>query len=85
MNIFRKILNETENSKINIIPDDEKDNKISNQISDIINWRIVKSKSDCHPIYGYPMGQILCRNEEEANEYIEKSEFKDCYLEDYHK
>lgn len=48
-----------------------------------MNWKIVKSRSDKHPEYGYPMGQILCRDIDEANEYIEKSEFKDLYIEEY--
>lgn len=46
-------------------------------------WKIVKSKSDKHPEFGYPMGQILFRNLSEAEEYVRNSEFIDCFIEDY--
>ena len=46
-------------------------------------WKVVQSRSDKHPDCGYPMGQVLCRNEEEAQEHIRNSEFKDCYIRDY--
>lgn len=52
-------------------------------MTEIIDWKIVKSKSDQHPECGYPMGEILCRNLEEAKEYIKKSDFNDCYIENY--
>jgi|GEM_PF-7081943 len=47
------------------------------------NWKVVVSKSDSHPEYGYPMGQILFRSMKEAEEYVKKCEFKDCYIKDY--
>jgi hypothetical protein len=47
------------------------------------DWKIVKSKSNKHPEAGYPMGEILCFNQKDAEEYIEKSEFTDCYIENY--
>ncbi len=50
-------------------------------MNDLYNWKFVKSKSDKHPVFGYPMGAVLCRNLEEANEYIKNSEFVDCYSE----
>jgi hypothetical protein len=46
-------------------------------------WKVVESKSDKHPEFGYPMGQVLCRSNEEAEEYIKKSEFTDCLIRDY--
>ena len=52
-------------------------------MSELINWKIVCSRSDMHPEFGYPLGQILCRNLQEANEYIEKSEYNDLYIKDY--
>lgn len=48
-----------------------------------IDWKIVKSKSDKHPEYSYPMGEILCRSLEEAQEYVKNSEFTDCVITDY--
>lgn len=45
-----------------------------------LGYAIVASRSDKHPDYGYPLGQILCRSLVEAKEYIEKSEFTDCYI-----
>lgn len=83
MNIFRDILKELPLSKIEIIHDDPKDKEYADQMNSIINWKIVKSKSDIHPECGYPMGEVLCRNLEEANEYVKESEFKDCYIVDY--
>lgn len=47
------------------------------------DWKIIKSKSDAHPEFGFPMGEILCKSLKEAEEYIEESEFKDCYILDY--
>lgn len=47
------------------------------------DWKVIKSKSDKHPDWGYPVGQILCRNQEEAEKFINSSEFKDCIVEDY--
>lgn len=55
--------------------------KMTNNIYD---WKIVKSKSNEHPHCGYPLGEVLCRNLQEAQDYIKKCEFKDCYIEDYH-
>lgn len=49
----------------------------------MMNWVVVESKSDKHPDFGYPMGQILCRNLDEAKKYIEESEFNDCYIRNY--
>ena len=61
----------------------EKDTNISNQLACLINWKVVKSSSDKHPKYGYPMGQVLCRTLEEAQEYVKNSEFTDCFITDY--
>lgn len=47
------------------------------------DWKVIKSKTDKHPDCGYPMGQILCRTKEEAEKFINSSEFKDCIIEDY--
>jgi len=51
----------------------------------IKEYKVVRSKSDKHPDFGYPMGQILCNNIYVAHEHIKNSEFKDCYIEDYNK
>ncbi len=52
-------------------------------MNDLVNYKIVESRSGSHPIHGYPMGKILCRNLEEAEEYIKNSEFKDCFISNY--
>ena len=49
----------------------------------ISNWRVIKSASDKHPEFGYPMGQVLCRNLKEAEEYVKNSEFPDCFISEY--
>jgi hypothetical protein len=49
----------------------------------LVDWKIVASRSDKHPQCGYPMGKVLCRNLEEAEEYIAKSDFEDCYIVNY--
>ena len=82
-NIFRQILKDLKPGKVEVIPDDPKNKECAEQMTSMINLKIVKSRSDSHPEYGYPMGEILCRNLTEAKEHIEKSEFKDCYIEDY--
>jgi hypothetical protein len=82
-NLFRDILNDLPKVKIEIIPNDQKDKEISKQFESLINWKIVKSRSDKHPECGYPMGQVLCRSQDEANDHIQKSEFNDCYIEEY--
>lgn len=82
-NIFNKILKDLEPGKIEIIPDDLKDTEISDHMSDLINWKIVQSKSDKHPECGYPMGQVLCKSLEEAEEHIKNSEFNDCFITSY--
>lgn len=46
-------------------------------------WLILSSKSDKHPEYGYPMGQILCRSKKEADEHIKNSPFKDIQIKKY--
>jgi hypothetical protein len=69
--------------KIKIIPENEEDIKIASQLTDLINWKIVESKSDKHPECGYPLGKILCRTIEEAEAFIQKSEFNDLYIKDY--
>ena len=46
------------------------------------DWKVVQSKSDKHPEFGYPMGQVLCRNINEAEDLVNNSEFTDCYIED---
>lgn len=71
------------NFKIQVIADDIKDQKVANQFSELLDWKIVKSKSDKHPKYGYPMGRILCRNMMEAEDFLNNSEFTDCLIEDY--
>jgi hypothetical protein len=48
-------------------------------------WYVVESRSDKHPEYGFPMGKVLCKSLEEAKEYIEKSEYKDCFISKYKK
>lgn len=68
---------------MNIIADDPKDQHIADQMSAMINWKIVKSHSDKHPEFGYSMGEVLCRSLEEAVEYIKNSEYNDLYIEDY--
>lgn len=83
MNIFKEMLNDLPEPKNKIIADDPKDQYIAEQFSGLTNWKIIQSRSDKHPECGYPMGQILCRNVEEAKDYIEKSEFKDLYISDY--
>ncbi len=83
MNIFKKILKELTESKFELVPADPKDKKVPDYMSALINWKIVQSKSDKHPEFGYPMGQILCRNLEEAEDHIKNSEFKDSYMNDY--
>lgn len=47
------------------------------------NWKVVTSKSDKHPEFGYPMGQILCKSQKEAEEYVQKSEFKDLEIKEF--
>ena len=47
------------NFKIQVIADDIKDQKVANQFNQLLDWKIVKSKSDKHAKYGYPMGRIL--------------------------
>lgn len=84
-NIFKEILKELPESKIEVVPDDPKDIKVTSQMSDLINWKIVQSKSDKHPECGYPMGQILCKSLEEAQEHIKDSEFNDCFITSYRK
>lgn len=69
--------------KVKVFPKIPKDRKVAKQMQNILNWQIVQSKSDHHPEFGYSMGQVLCRNEREDIEVIEKSEFKDCYTKDY--
>lgn len=69
--------------KIKVNADDPKDHNIADQMTTLLNWKIVESKSDSHPDFGYPMGQILCRSLSDAEEHIEKSEFKDCFIRDY--
>ena len=64
-------------------PDHPKDQKISDQFSELLNWKVVESRSNSHPDFGFPMGKFLCRSQEEANEYISKSEFKDCFIKNY--
>lgn len=46
-------------------------------------WKVIKSLSNKHPEYGYPMGQILCRSQADAEKFINSTEFKDCVIEDY--
>ncbi len=82
-NIFKNMLKDISPGKIEVIANDEKDTNISNQLTSLINWKIVKSKSDKHPEFGYPMGQILCRTLEEAQEHVKNSEFSDCFIIDY--
>ena len=82
-NLFKEMLKDLPEGKIKIIPHNLEDKKISNQFESLKNWKIVKSKTDKHPEFGYPMGQVLCRSQDEANDHIEKSEFKDCYIEEY--
>ena len=50
---------------------------------EIDKWKIVKSKSNQHPKYGHPFGEVLCRSLEDANNLIKKSEFKDLYITEY--
>lgn len=52
-------------------------------MTSISEWKIVASRSDAHPKHGWPLGQVLCRNLEEAEDFIRNSEFKDCYISDY--
>jgi len=85
MNIFKNVLNKLQIGKINIIENDRKDKKIAEQLEKTLNWHVVKSRSDSNPFDGCPMGQILCRNIEEAKEYVENSTFNDLYIEDYSK
>lgn len=68
---------------MNIIADDPKNQNIANQLSDMVNWQIIKSISDKHPEFGYPMGEILCRSLEEAEEHIKNSEYNDLYIQAY--
>jgi ribosomal protein L37AE/L43A len=79
----KEVLEELPEGKIKIIPDNVEDKQVAQSMETLFNWKIVKSKSDRHPIYGHPMGKILCRNMKEAEEYIEKTEFTDCFIEDY--
>lgn len=82
-NIFKKILDELPKSKIEMIADEEKDQKIAAQMSKIINWKVVESRSDQHPEYSYPMGQILCRDLKEAEDLLRETEYTDCFIRDY--
>ncbi len=74
---------ENKSPKIQIIPENPEDQEIATQLSKILNWYVVKSKTDSHPDCGYPMGQILCRNLDDANEYIKNSDFDDCFITDF--
>lgn len=82
-NIWREILKELPDPKIEILTLDHKDNEVAKQYSALLSYKIVESRSDTHPECGYPMGQILCRSQEEAEDYVAKSEFTDCYIRDY--
>lgn len=66
-----------------IIADKEENKEMAEQMTELLNWKVVESASDKHPEYGYPMGQLLCRSIEEANEYVEKSEYNDLFIRDY--
>jgi hypothetical protein len=51
------------------------------------DWKVVQSKSDKHPEFGYPMGQVLCRNINEAEDLVNNSEekfyfFLTCYYDE---
>lgn len=48
-------------------------------------YKVVKSRSDKHPEYGYPLGEILCANLEVAEDYVKNSEFTDCFILDLDK
>jgi len=69
--------------KLIVVPEDAKDEVIAKHMQNMINWHIVQSKSDKHLECGYPMGQVLCRSKEEAEELCKESEFKDCYFREY--
>lgn len=53
------------------------------EISNPINWKVVQSRSDKHPEHGYPLGELLFTTLEAAKEFVENSEFTDCYITDY--
>lgn len=46
-------------------------------------YKVVISKSDKHPEYGYPFGQVLCRSIEDAQKTINESEFTDLEIKEY--
>jgi hypothetical protein len=66
-----------------IMPDNPEDWVMARHLSNLLNWKVVSSRSDKHPEFSYPMGDILFRNEEEAREYIANSEFTDYYMREY--
>jgi len=77
------MLDELPSPENKIISNNPKDQRIADQLGSILNWKVVKSRSDKHPEYGYPMGHVLCRNLEEAEQYVKNSEFNDLYIDKY--
>ncbi|HJU78102.1 MAG TPA: hypothetical protein VJ599_00870 [Nitrososphaeraceae archaeon] len=52
-------------------------------VDELKGYKVIISKSNKHPYYGYPFGHVFCRNIEYAQNYIAESEFKDLYIQDY--
>lgn len=47
------------------------------------DWYIVKSKSNSHPEFGYPHGQILCKGKDALEDHLKTSDFKDLIIQKY--
>lgn len=47
------------------------------------SWKVLKSKSGTHKEFGYPLPQILCRNQKDLEAALENSEIHDPVIKNY--
>jgi hypothetical protein len=59
---------------------------MKNEDNDMKNWMVIKSRSNKHDEFGYPLGEILCKNLKDAKiamDILKITGFSDCVIEPY--